>query len=460
VSNGDLSPYDDYKEAACQWMDAIPEHWVECRIKQIVSTPVTDGPHETPKFEDEGVPFLSAESVKNFRLDFAKKRGFISPELHRIYSKKYLPERGDIYMVKSGATTGALAIVETDEEFNIWSPLAVIRCSKALCFDRFVFYSMQSEFFQRSVELSWSFGTQQNIGMGVIENLYIARPTLDEQKQIASFLDYETAKIDALIEKQQQLIALLGEKRQAVISHAVTKGLNPDAPMRDSGVEWLGEVPEHWETITLKHLGHIRYGIGEPPKYYDEGVPLIRATNVRSGTITPVGLVWVNPKQIPANRIVWLAEGDIVVVRSGAGTGDSAIVPPDYGRAIAGFDMVFRCQRADATFIQFALLSSYLRYAQIDQMKMRAAQPHLNAEELGGCISVLPPESEQLEIAEFLTAQTQKLDALIAKASDAIELIQERRTALISAAVTGKIDVRGWKRPSAAPKKETEMEVA
>ena len=156
MSNGFSSPYSDYQQASCQWLDSIPQHWIECRIKQIVSTPVTDGPHETPKFEDDGVPFLSAESVKDLKLDFARKRGFISRTLHEQYSRKYVPERGDIYMVKSGATTGALAIVETDEEFNIWSPLAAIRCRKDLCFDRFVFYAMQSEFFQRSVELSWS----------------------------------------------------------------------------------------------------------------------------------------------------------------------------------------------------------------------------------------------------------------------------------------------------------------
>ena len=206
---------------------------------------------------------------------------------------------------------------------------------------------------------------------------------------------------------------------------------------KPSEVEWLGEVPDHWETIQIKRVANIRYGIGEPPKYHDEGTPLIRATNVHLGRLSEEGLVFVNPSEIPVQRIVWLEPGDIVVVRSGAYTGDSAIIPRNYGQCIAGFDMVLKCRDVTSMFMQYALLSNYIKEGQIDLAKMRAAQPHLNSEELGSCWLAKPIEkSEQLAIASFLDHETAKIDALIAEQQRLIELLKEKRQAVISHAVT------------------------
>ena len=217
---------------------------------------------------------------------------------------------------------------------------------------------------------------------------------------------------------------------------------------KDSGVEWLGDVPEHWETRQIKRVATIRYGIGEPPKYHDEGTPLIRATNVHAGKLFPEGMVFVDPTEIPAQRIVWLQAGDIIVVRSGAYTGDSAIIPEGIGECIAGFDMVLRCHAVRPLFIQFSLLSSYLKEGQIDLEKMRAAQPHLNAEELGSCIVVLPSEVEQERIEEFLEAETSKIDELVAEQRRLIELLKEKRQAVISHAVTKGLNPNAPMKPS------------
>jgi type I restriction enzyme S subunit len=203
-------------------------------------------------------------------------------------------------------------------------------------------------------------------------------------------------------------------------------------------------VSLHWEILTIKRIGSIRYGIGEPPVYKPDGVPLIRATNVHAGKLFEQGLVYVDPDDIPEKRIVWLSPGDIVVVRSGAYTGDSAIIPDGYGECIAGFDMVFRCKVAEPQFLQFALLSVYLKSFQIDLLKLRAAQPHLNAEELGNCTVVIPPRAEQVLIIDFLKKELDHIDMLESTANDAMQFLTERRSALISAAVTGKIDVRGF----------------
>lgn len=252
-------PYPAYKDSGVEWLGKVPEHWQVMAIKHIVSTPITDGPHETPEFLDDGVPFVSAEAVSAGKVDFEKIRGFISREDHERYSQKYCPQRGDIFMIKSGATTGVTAIVDTDEEFNIWSPLAVIRCGGRSA-PYFVLNFMRSRSFQEAVTLSWSYGTQQNIGMGVIGNLAVTVPPQEEQQVIAAHLDRETARIDALIEKKTRFIEVLREKREALITHAVTKGLDPNVKMKDSGVEWLGEVPEHWAVCKLSFRYSVELG--------------------------------------------------------------------------------------------------------------------------------------------------------------------------------------------------------
>ncbi|WP_019613508.1 restriction endonuclease subunit S [Psychromonas ossibalaenae] len=216
-----LNPDAPMKDSGVEWLGEVPEHWAIPRIKQVVSTPITDGPHETPKFVDQGVPFVSAEAVSKGVVNFNKIRGFITEKQNAIYSMKYSPKIYDIYMVKSGATTGVTAIVETNKIFNIWSPLAVIR-SKNSIHPYFVLNFMRSHEFQKAIELNWNFGTQQNIGMGVIGNLHIACPPLSEAIEIASFLNDKIDKYNKIIEKANKGISLIKERKIALISSAVT----------------------------------------------------------------------------------------------------------------------------------------------------------------------------------------------------------------------------------------------
>ncbi len=209
------------KPSGIEWLGDIPEHWDVLPLKRIVSIPITDGPHETPQFIDEGIPFVSAEAVSSGSIDFSKVRACISEEDNARYSQKYAPELHDIFMVKSGATTGVTAIVETRTDFNIWSPLAAIRCGHR-AFPYFVLNFMRSRNFLEAVTLSWSFGTQQNIGMGVIENLSCTVPPMSEQKLITQYLMREIAKFAALTTQVQRAIELLQERRSALISATVT----------------------------------------------------------------------------------------------------------------------------------------------------------------------------------------------------------------------------------------------
>lgn len=217
-----LNPNAPMKPSGVDWLGDVPEGWQRVALKRYLETPITDGPHETPNFPETGVPFISAEAVRDSKIDFSRKRGFISKEDDARFARKYKPRRGDIYVVKSGATTGRVAMVETDEDFNIWSPLAAIRVDPRYLYGRYLFHFLGSKCFTTEIELGWSFGTQQNIGMGVIGNLNILLPPLSEQREIARFLDEKKNEIDSASEMVTLAITRLKEYRTAIITNAVT----------------------------------------------------------------------------------------------------------------------------------------------------------------------------------------------------------------------------------------------
>lgn len=210
------------KDSGIEWLGEIPEHWDRARIKTLVSIKVCDGPHETPEWKEDGIPFISAEAIKGNQIDLNFKRGYISKEQHLEYCKKSKVLKGDILFCKSGSTTGKSAMVEIDDDFGIWSPLAIIRVDPNKISNRFMFQSIQSSLFRNQVETSWTFGTQPNIGMGAIENLWIAIPPLHEQEQIDLHLKNELSRFDIIITKTQQEIELLSEYKTALINEVVT----------------------------------------------------------------------------------------------------------------------------------------------------------------------------------------------------------------------------------------------
>ena len=445
-----LPAYPEYKNSGVEWLGNIPAHWDFMPVKFSLSMPITDGPHETPEKLDDGIPFISAEAVRNNRLDFSKKWGHISLRDHERFSKKYKPTKGDVYMVKSGATTGNVAKVEADEEFNIWSPLAVLRPDGDRTTTDFLHYYMQSKPFRHSVELAWSFGTQQNIGMGVISNLLISSPTPDEQQAIADYLDQKTGQIDALIGKKKELIARLKEQRTAIITHAVTKGIpevggqRSAVRMKDSGVEWLGEVPEHWEVRRLKFCASepLKYGANEAAELDDRDLPrYIRITDVKED-----GSLWDDtfrslPEDIAEPYL--LKDGDILLARSGATVGKSFQYLESWGvAAFAGYLIRFRVDKAylhPRFAYHFLRSDSYWNW--INASLIQATIQNVSAEKYASLSLPLPPTVEQRVIADYLDEKTGQIDGLIGKTEEAIQRLEEYRTAVITAAVTGKVKV-------------------
>lgn len=212
------------KGSGIKWIGEIPEHWEASKTLFSLSMPITDGPHTTPELFETGIPFVSAEAVSfgDGRIDFSRIRGYISENFYQECCKKYVPQVDDIYMIKSGATTGRVAIVDTDVKFTIWSPLAVFRCNKERMLPRFLFYQLQSNGYQKQIELNWSYGTQQNIGMRTLEKLILSVPPLSEQQTIANYLDQKCSEIGELISIKQQKIEKLKDYKKSLIFECVT----------------------------------------------------------------------------------------------------------------------------------------------------------------------------------------------------------------------------------------------
>lgn len=344
-------------------------------------------------------------------------------------------------MIKSGATTGVTAIVDTRVDFNIWSPLAVFRTNtKVMAY--YLLNYLRSRNFQKAVELYWTYGTQQNIGMNVLENLHISVPTQKEQKSIANYLDKATTKIDTLIEKQSKLIALLKEKRQAVISSAVTRGLDASVPMKDSGVEWLGEIPEHWKTPSLVQVSkRIGDGLHSTPKYQENTKNyFINGNNLNDGNI----VIGKTAKEVSDDEFnkhyVHLSECSVLLSINGT-IGRVALYKNE--KVILGKSAAYiNCNSIiKSRFLLHYLQSSNVScYFDLEVTGTTIFNLSLNSiRKLKVCI---PPLSEQIELDGFCVKTKIRFDSLISKSTQSITLLKEKRTALISAAVTGKIDVR------------------
>jgi type I restriction enzyme S subunit len=427
------------KTAALEWLGKVPAHWRVFTLRRIAkriqtgSTPSTTQEHY---YEDGTVPWYGPSS---FGVDLVLTHAvkFLSVDAVKEGAAR-LFSHGSAMIVTIGATAGKVGYIEQDCSCN--QQITVVTFDDRKIVGKFGAYQLKSlEAVLRGIAPANTLPilNQQHIG-----GLPIAMPSLHEQMRIVAHIDCATARIDALIGKKQRQIELLQEKRAAMISHAVTKGLDPSVKLKESGVEWLGKIPAHWEIKRIKHIGSIKYGLGEPPELLDNGLPFIRATDIHRGIINPENIIKVDPDDVPWTREPELKSNDILVVRSGAYTGDSAIVPQEFDGAIAGYDMVLRVNKASSEFVAYALLSKYLLNGQIHLERSRAAQPHLNAEELGSCMIVLPPFDEQHEIASYLNCATEFHQKFGDRVQHSIEKLHEYRSAIISSAVTGKIDVR------------------
>jgi type I restriction enzyme S subunit len=358
------------------------------------------------------------------------------------YASKFMYDKESVLLGRKGTIDKPLYIHEPfwTVDTMYYTEIEPTACAK------FVYYlALTIQFKKFSTNTALPSMTQENLG-----NYVFAVPRdLPEQTQIAKFLDHETAKIDLLIEKQEALIRLLKEKRQAVISHAVTKGLNPHAPLKDSGIEWLGQVPAHWEVKRLKHVAEVVDCRNKTPEYIENGRYLVvRTTNIKDQQLVLDGAAYTNE----FNFRVWTDRGippvgSIFFTRE-APAGEVCLVPEGIDLCMGQRMMNFICHNGGYTTYLFDFLLSDCLERYIESASHGSTVSHLRVEQVENIPVLVPPNDEISDIHDHLREIKFRFGAINNNAEAGITLLQERRTALISAAVTGKIDVRHWQPPT------------
>ncbi|EPF0641618.1 hypothetical protein CGH86_06180 [Vibrio parahaemolyticus] len=442
--------YPEYKDSGIEWMGDIPNEWVTIPVGRLYSRTKRTGHSEKELlsvYRDYGViPKSSRDDNNNKESDDLTPYQLVQPN--------------DLVMNKMKAWQGSIAVSEYE---GIVSPAYFVYEPREKLFElahpRYVHYLLRNPIYITQY-MSRSKGIRVNqwdLDPDEFKTIELLLPSKDEQNKIFEFLDHETAKIDTLIEKQQQLIKLLKEKRQAVISHAVTKGLNPQAPMKDFGVEWLGEVPEHWVISPLKLYISTRKGVAfKSADFCDSGIKVVKASDIKQKTIRepniflPTNFVNDFPNAVlNAGDIVLSTVGSAPEVKNSA-VGQIGMVPNHLAGSLLNQNTVIFTPRNNLlsqNFLFYLIQTGMYR----DHLDLHAHgtanQASLNVADMLNFMFAMPSYKEQLDIVSYIEISNLHFDKLENQCSNAITLLAERRTALISAAVTGKIDVRNWQAP-------------
>jgi len=438
--------YPEYKDSGVEWLGEIPRHWVCTQIKY--GYDVTLGKmlqKNKSSFKDELKPYLKAQNIQPTGVDLnIVDLMWFSPE----EQTKLLLKPNDVLISEGGDVGRSTIWLEQLDECYIQNAINRVRAIKgnsSSFLNYWMIYLKSADF----INTLCNKATIAHYTAEKVEMSPVLLPTSNEQLLISAFLDHETAKIDNLIEKQKQLIELLKEKRQAVISHAVTKGINPDVPMKDSGVEWLGEVPEHWDIPKLLHVTRtIGDGLHSTPEYDNEtGYYFINGNNLVNGKIS----IGVTAKEVSKSEYnkhyVHLDEASVLLSINGT-IGNVAVYNNE--RIILGKSAAYvKCgDKLNVNYLMYCFITDEARYY-FDLEVTGTTIFNLSLNSIRQMKVCIPPLEEQKLIIDYCFAQENKYNYLIHSADTAIKLMQERRTALISAAVTGKIDVRNWVAPDA-----------
>lgn len=439
------SGYTHHKPSGIDWLGDVPAHWQVIRIKHL--TPVKRGasprPIDDPKyFDDEGefawVRIADVSASDRYLENTTQRLSEIGENL----SVKRWP--GDLFLSIAG---------------TVGKP--IITSIKCCIHDGFVYFP---DFKQNNEFLYYIFacgqpylglgkmGTQLNLNTDTVGSILIGLPPAEEQEEIVKFLDFKTAQIDALIAKQKTLLDKLSEKRTALISHAVTKGLDPSVPMRDSGVEWLGEIPAHWDIWKVTH-GFGKIGSGTTPKsdnplFYDGEIPWVTTSELRESVIFDTAQKVTGEAVAMHSALKVYPAGSLAIAMYGATIGRLGILGVDatFNQACCVFSdpLVF-----DTQFVYYWL---WMRRPILISLSNGGGQPNLSQDDLKKLWIPIPDLNEQRGIVRFLDIKTSVVDEQVKKVEEVIARLSEYRSALITNAVTGKIDVRDFPIPDPVTK--------
>jgi len=448
--------YSEYKKSGVRFFDYIPKHWAISKVRFISSFGRGLGITKA-NLKDNGVPCVSYGEVHSkygFEVDPTKHDLKCVDEEYLKTSPDALLSKGDFVFADTSEDidgSGNFTQLVSDEILFAGYHTVVVRPNSDNYY-RFLAYVFDSSEYRTQIRDAVKGVKVFSVTQAILKNTNVWLPTYEEQQKIANFLDHETAKIDTLIAKQEKLIALLKEKRQAVISHAVTRGLNPDTPMKDSDVEWLGEVPEHWVVSPLKYYSKMQGGFAfSSSDFCESGIQLLKIANVYQNRLALERQpTFLNETYLSSHNDFVVTNGDILMSLTGT------LGKQDYGFAVlvednnefllnqrvAKINSVKRniCQE----YLLFSLWSdSYL--SQLYSLPSGTKQANLSNDDVMGIVIAFPSTiKEQQDIVQYVGTKLERFKLLNDRCTKKIDLLKERKTALISAAVTGKIDVRNW----------------
>lgn len=448
-----LPSYPNTKIGKYPWLGTFPAHWVVKRLR-FATERIEQGwsPQcDNQAADDDAWGVMKVGCVNGDQFDASENKA-LPPELDA--KTEYELRPGDVLISRANTRelVGSAAIVPSDVRSKLLLCDKLFRIELSPEIDAaYLTFCLRTPAarFQYEQDATGASGSMQNIGQDAIKNLVLPFPSYSEQQQIAVFLDWKTSQIDALIAKKQTLLQKLKEKRLAVITQAVTKGLNPDVPMRDSGIAWLGEVPSHWEVKPVKFLtrivrGQFSHRPRNDPAFYDGEYPFVQTGDIaRAGKFVTSYSQTLNERGLSVSR--QFPAGTLVMTIA-ANIGDMAIIDfaacfPD---SIVGF---IPEEKIDLDFLYFMFIAMKQRLMMTAVLN---TQLNLNIDRIASIETVAPPHDEQIRIVELLDAEVKRSDMLMEKAEEAITRLTEYRSALITAATTGKIDVRNVAIPAHA----------
>jgi type I restriction enzyme S subunit len=439
-------PYPEYKDSGVDWLRKIPAHWGTTRIKRLANPDCrsfTDGDWiELPYITDKGVRLIQTGNIGIGQYREQGYRYVSEDTFNRFDCTEVIP--GDVLICRLAAPVGRACLAPDLGVRMITSVDVCILKPRNTYEPRYVVYFLSTGAYLNWIESLSRGSTRARISRSMLGDMEFIVPPLSEQRAIAAFLDHQTAKIDALIAEQRHLIELLQERRAALISHAVTKGLDPDAPMKNSGTSWIGSIPGHWRILQLRRV--IRRFVdyrGRTPEKVDDGIPLITAGNIKNGSIH-FGLShqFIREEDYDNWMVRGLPEVGDVLITTEAPLGESAqVVDPRIALAQRIILLKAHKQRITSDYLKYHFAAKSGR-GELWSRATGSTAIGIKAYHLKATLVTVPPIEEQKKITAHLDRETAKIDALITEIETNVAHIEEYRTALISAAVTGKIDVR------------------
>ncbi|EIW2192826.1 restriction endonuclease subunit S, partial [Campylobacter jejuni] len=397
----------NFKESGIEWLGEIPEHWEVVKINKIVT--FVNG------YAFENFDFNPIFEIPVIRIGDMQKEKILYDNCLKTKEKEklkqFLISNNDILIALSGATTGKIAFCDTDNKAYINQRVAIVRSKLKL-----VKYYFLTRGFSLLIELACNGSAQPNISTKEIGEFKIPLPPLKEQEQIANFLDEKCKKIANFIEKKEKLITLLKEQKQALINETITKGLDKNINFKDSGIEWLGEIPQHWRIVKLKYVAFTNIGLVYTPddiiENPDEGYPVLRANNIQNGKIDYQDLIYIKSKQIGKKQII--SSGDLLMcVRNGSENllGKTAKIQDGYF-SFGAFTAIIKNQFND--YFYWIFQTNMLRKS-IASFSASNGIGQISQDDIKNFIISFPPLKEQEQIAQFLDSEISKIDKIIEK---------------------------------------------